>query len=104
MEVAPNNGNIVDNYANLLAHSRKDYDKAEQMYRRAMELDPNDGNKLGNYAGFLLSGGRMKEGLPLLAKVLEMPEVGEQLNLAAECWFYAFAHGLPRSNLMHWQA
>ena len=37
----------------FLKNQRKDYDKAEEYYRRAVEADPNHANNLGNYATFL---------------------------------------------------
>jgi len=56
-------------------------------------LDPKNTNNLGNYAGFLLSGGKAKEGLSALEGVLPLLSAAEASGgLAAECWFYAFAH------------
>ena len=44
-----------DLYANFLANICHDHDKAEEMYRRAVEADPDDDYVLGNYADFLVS-------------------------------------------------
>ena len=43
---------LVD-YAQFLETVRRDYDRAEEMYKRAVEADPNNAINLGNYAWFL---------------------------------------------------
>ena len=43
---------LVD-YAQFLETVRRDYDRAEEMYKRALETDPNNAINLGNYAWFL---------------------------------------------------
>ena len=43
----------LGNYANFLCDQRKDYDRAEEYYRRAVDADSNHANHLGNYANFL---------------------------------------------------
>ena len=43
---------LVD-YAWFLHDVRRDYDRAEEMYERAITADPNNANNLGNYANFL---------------------------------------------------
>ena len=45
-------GSLVD-YAWLLESVRRDYDRAEEMYQRAIEADPGYAWGLGNYAVFL---------------------------------------------------
>ena len=40
-------------YALFLKTIRRDYDRAEAMYERAIKADPNHANNLGNYADFL---------------------------------------------------
>jgi len=40
-------------YALFLKTIRRDYDRAEAMYERAIKADPNHANNLGNYANFL---------------------------------------------------
>ncbi|MEK7814043.1 MAG: tetratricopeptide repeat protein, partial [Candidatus Desantisbacteria bacterium] len=44
---------LLGNYALFLKNIRKDYDRAEEYYKRALELDPNDADYTGNYALFL---------------------------------------------------
>jgi protein O-mannosyl-transferase len=83
----------LGNYALFLSDIRKDYNRAEEYYKKAIELAPKNANILGNYAGFLLFLGKSKEGLLVLNKVLPLLNTpGIQDGLAAECWFYAFAH------------
>ena len=71
---------------------RKDNDQAEQFYLRAIEADPNHANTLGNYAGFTLFLGRKETGFELLEKAISLLPDSEIPGLAAEIWFYAFAH------------
>ena len=40
-------------YARFLQNVRRDYDRAEEMYQRAIEANPNHARILGNYAVFL---------------------------------------------------
>jgi len=88
----PNNATNLGNYANFLQNVRKDYNGAEEYYRRALAADPNHANNLGNYAGILLAWGKGTEGLSVLERVLPLVPSPEFAGLAAECWFYAFAH------------
>ena len=43
---------LVD-YAQFLETVRRDYDRAEEMYKRAVEADPNNARGLRKYAHFL---------------------------------------------------
>lgn len=40
-------------YARFLQNVRRDYDRAEEMWRRAIEANPNHAGILGGYARFL---------------------------------------------------
>ncbi len=82
----------MGNYAILLQYIRHDYERADEYYRRALQADPQNANHLCNYAGFLLTQGKNKEGLEVLDKVVRLPEASEAGTVAAESWFYAFAH------------
>jgi len=95
IDADPHDAADLGNYAVFLDKARKDYERAEEMYRRAIDAEPQRANTLGNYAGFLLSRGRREEGLALLERAIEMPEMAERADLPAECWFYAFAHRPP---------
>jgi len=87
----PNHAGYLSNYANFLWQVRKDHDKAEELYRQSLAVDANHANTLGNYAGFLLGRGRNEEGLSALDKAFLQGPL-DTPGLAAECWFYAFAH------------
>jgi Tfp pilus assembly protein PilF len=89
----PNDADYLGCYANFLYRVKKDYDGAEKHYRRALVADPNHANDLGNYAGLLLARGKGPKGLTVLREVLSLPASAQTPELAAECWFYAFAHG-----------
>ncbi|HUB98186.1 MAG TPA: tetratricopeptide repeat protein [Solirubrobacterales bacterium] len=44
---------LMANYALFLDQTRKDYDRAEEYYERALEIEPENPINLGNYAIFL---------------------------------------------------
>ena len=44
---------LIENYALFLHNTLKDYDNAEQHYKKALELEPDHANNNGNYAIFL---------------------------------------------------
>ncbi len=44
---------LLGNYANFLTDIRKDQDRAQELYERAIAVDPEHANNLGNYAVFL---------------------------------------------------
>ena len=44
---------ILGNYAVFLKNILKDYDRAQELYERALKADPNHASILGNYAIFL---------------------------------------------------
>ncbi len=50
---APNDADILGDYANFIADERGDFDAAETYYKRAIDVNPKDANHLGNYAIFL---------------------------------------------------
>ena len=49
----PDSPELAGSYAIFLCNVRKDYDAAEDMFKKALELDPNHANITGNYAVFL---------------------------------------------------
>ena len=53
LKAHPASHELMGNYANFLHDIRKEYDKAESYYIKALELDPNDADYNGNYASFL---------------------------------------------------
>ncbi|MDD4615451.1 MAG: tetratricopeptide repeat protein [Caldisericia bacterium] len=48
-----NNPYLMGSYANFLCDIRKDYNRAEEYYKKALELNPKNSDNLGNYANFL---------------------------------------------------
>ena len=44
---------LIGSYANFLKNVRKDYEGAEEQYKKAIEVDPENAINLGNYANFL---------------------------------------------------
>ena len=61
-----------------------------------MAVDPSDACMLGNYAGLLLAQGKRLEGSAVLDELLPLASGSATPGLAAECWFYAFAHRPPK--------
>ncbi|TYI78352.1 hypothetical protein E1A91_D06G205300v1 [Gossypium mustelinum] len=49
----PNNALLLSNYAQFLHLVVKDYDRAEECFKRAIEVEPQDAEALGLYADFL---------------------------------------------------
>ena len=50
MDKFPESHELVGNYALFLHETRKDYDEAEQHYKKAIKIDPNNANNNCNYA------------------------------------------------------
>ena len=73
----------------FLKNVRKDYDKAEELYRKALEIEPEQADNLGNYAGFLLGRGDEENGFSLLKKAISSTD---KQDLLLECSFYCYAH------------
>lgn len=92
VEMDPNDHWALSGYASFLKNIRKDYDRAEEFYRRAVELNPDDANELGNFAGFLLGTGKETEGREVLGQAIDRLPAPAYSGLAAEIWFYNFAH------------
>ncbi|KAL2939433.1 Adenosine monophosphate-protein transferase Fic [Bienertia sinuspersici] len=49
----PNNTLLLSNYAQFLCLVSRDYDRAEECFKRAIQLDPIDGEVMTQYANFL---------------------------------------------------
>jgi len=49
----PDKADSLADYANFLRNVRRDYDRAEAMYERAITADPNYAHSISNYAWFL---------------------------------------------------
>ena len=53
LRLSPKDADVLGNYAVFLTDVRKDHDRAEEFYKRAVEADPINASVLGNYALFL---------------------------------------------------
>ena len=53
LQALPDSSELHINFAILLQDSLRDYDRAEQHYKRALALSPDNPNYNGNYAAFL---------------------------------------------------
>jgi Tfp pilus assembly protein PilF len=53
VEADPANPTILNNYAQFLKQSKKDYELAEEYYLKAIAISPNHSVSLNNYAQFL---------------------------------------------------
>ncbi len=53
LKATRNASQLLGNYANFLNKQRKDDERAEEYYLKAIATDPNHANYLGNYAVFL---------------------------------------------------
>lgn len=53
MELAPDDADIANDYANFLMEQKKEYAQADEMYQKALVLDPTRSFIAGNYAIYL---------------------------------------------------
>ena len=53
LEKCPDSYELMNNYANFLQKTKKDYVQAEKCYQKALALDPDNANTNRNYALFL---------------------------------------------------
>ncbi|MCH8070142.1 MAG: tetratricopeptide repeat protein, partial [Candidatus Marinimicrobia bacterium] len=74
----------------FLSGIRKEYDKAEELYKKAIELDPDSANKIGNYAKHLIARREIEDAKSTIQKAFELnQDENDELNL--ELWFYRYA-------------
>ena len=72
MAMAPDDGNVLNNYAVFLHQCRNDTTGAEAIFKRAVAASPNASTTLCNYASFLESSmGRIDEAHDLYKLSLE---------------------------------
>ena len=86
----PKSAELYGNYAYFLYSVRKEYDKAEEYYKKALELDPNNANQTGNYAQLLLIKGDKEKGKEYINKAFTFNI--DNKSLLVELWFYRYAH------------
>lgn len=53
IKTLPDSAELHGNYANFLAQTTDEHDKADEIYKIALSLDENSANNIGNYANFL---------------------------------------------------
>ena len=81
---------LLATIAIFLHNIRKEYDKADVYYKKAIELDPNRADYVGNYAKHLIVRGEAERANSLIQKAFELNQnENEDLNL--ELWFYRYA-------------
>ena len=68
---------------------RKDHDRAEELYEKAIEAGPTNARWLGNFAWFLLGCGRRDEALQFLSRAISA-DVGDNQALTLELSFYQY--------------
>ncbi|MBF0294067.1 MAG: hypothetical protein HQL96_02675 [Magnetococcales bacterium] len=90
----PSDPHRLGSLASFTHQTRRNQTSLTDELLHGMEMDPGNASRLGNFVQLLLAQGRIKEGMPLLDKVLEMHAPNPTLNL--ELWFYALAHDPER--------
>ncbi len=94
LEVAPEDADLLGNYALFLKNHRGDLDAAEAMYERALAADPKHANTLGNYARLCLARNRLGEGMALVDRALALRSSSDSpYALDAELWMYVLCCG-----------
>jgi hypothetical protein len=84
---------LLQNYANYLSEFRKDQDKAEIYYKKALAVNPDEPNNNGKYPGFLLGQGRKKHAISFLVRA-EKSVKAKKMEIRLH--FYRLAH-LPKT-------
>lgn len=80
------------NYADFLWQKSGKLGEAEAIYAKAIEIDPDDASILVNCAQLMLARGN-RQGLPMLQRVLALPDAAVSAAIRLECLFSLFAHG-----------
>jgi tetratricopeptide (TPR) repeat protein len=78
LEFQPNNANVLNNLAYLLADNNEQLEKAVEYAKRAYEAMPNDGNNLDTYAYTLCKTGEYAKAEELLQMTIQIFERNSQ--------------------------
>jgi tetratricopeptide (TPR) repeat protein len=81
----PNNTNVLNNLAYILAENNQDLDKASEYVRRANEIKPNDAGYMDTYALVLYKQGKYAEALEISQAAIQMYEV-QQVPVARDVY------------------
>lgn len=87
----PQNPYILGDYANFLLDVRRDYDQAEDFYKRAIESNTTDAGDIGNYAKILIVRGDLDQAKTMIKKAFEYNQKHKDLELDLQLWFYRYA-------------
>lgn len=92
----PDNALTYFYYALFLKNVRKDFNKANDYFNKALILCPDNSKILCSYAGFLLSQGKQhKEGFAMLDKIADSSDLNDHILL--ESSFYTYCHTVNKS-------
>ena len=97
-------GGSVDVVLGKVAEDRKQFDRAEPMYRKAIELNPNYATAHHWFSGLLADRDRMDEGLGYAEKAAALDPLSAIINsnLATNACgvrsFYRGGHSLPQGH------
>ena len=89
MKKFPKSHELNGNFAIFLHEIRKDYDQAEDYYKRALNSEPDNAHFNGNYSSLLLGLGRKNDGVIFLEKAEKLTDKDKGLLL--ELAFYRLA-------------
>lgn len=88
IENNPHDGDQYCSFALFLERDKRDYQRAEQYYRHALEKDPTDLNARATLAGLLLSQDNSEQGYQELDRARRLNLDAELAALSVEVWFY----------------
>lgn len=83
---------LLGSYAVFLTDVRKEHDRAQELYERALAADPNHANNLGSYARLLLERGNSAQAFEFIERAFKNAKEADD-GLLAELWFYLLAVG-----------
>ncbi len=90
LEKCPDSPELMNNYANFLQKTKKDYVQAEKYYQKALAIDPDNASINNNYALFLLLQRHFERAKNFINKAFQHIEAYNK-ELEMELWFYRYA-------------